>query len=300
MILTVCTSPCLDVTTYVDKQGNCIKPTTSVCGGKGINVAVGARRLGGEPFLLGVMFDENKREFTEYLQSENVSFSFVTERGCVRKNNKLFDGETLIEQNQPATPITQQSAEQILQQISRLSAQSQATVLSGSLPKNLSPSFYKSMAQAVDKSSYLIIDATGENLRQGIAANREIDFIKPNLQELAETTGEQITDLSALKRSCQKLIAMGAKRVLVSLGKQGAVITDGKTYYHAKSDCQAVNSTVGAGDAMVAAVALQQTKDNRLQALLRAGIAAGTARVTERFTQKDYEQIFLQTKVKEI
>lgn len=300
MILSVCTSPCLDVTVYTDRQGNCIKQQTSTCGGKGLNVAVSAKRLGGETRLLSVMFDQDEQLFRDCLRSEGVEYAFVLEQGKVRENKKFYNGETLIEQNAPATEISKQTAAEILQNIRRFSKDSQVTVLSGSLPKNVPPSFYKQMSQAVDRRSLLILDATGENLRQGLAAGRAIDLVKPNLQELEQTTNTTITDLTALKASCQTLLNAGAKRVLVSLGEQGAFITDGKQYYYAKSEQKALNSTVGAGDALVAAVAMQFEMDSSLKQLLRAGIAAGTAKVTDRLEKESYEKLLAQITVKEI
>lgn len=300
MILSVCTSPCLDVTIYTDKQGNSIKAPTTVCGGKGINVAVSAKRLGGEALLLSVMFEKDEPLFRSYLQSEGVEYAFVLEQGKVRENRKLYDGETLIEQNAPATPILGQTSAEILQGIKRFSKNSQVTVLSGSLPKNLNTDFYKQMSQAVDKSSLLIVDTAGENLWQALNAAREIDLVKPNLQELEQTTKTKLTDEASLKASCQALLNKGAKRVLVSLGKYGAVIADGKKYYYAKNDQTACNSTVGAGDALVAAVALQFEKDSSLDALLKAGIAAGGAKVTDRLTKTEYEKLLSQITVKEI
>ena len=58
----------------------------------------------------------------------------------------------------------------------------------------------------------------------------------------------------------------------------------------------AVNSTVGAGDAMVAAAAVMMEKGGSLPDILRAGVAAGTASVTTfgtiSFTKSKYEEIF--------
>ena len=300
MILSVCVSPCIDVTTYTDEQGNPIQQPVIACGGKAINVAVGVKRLGGTPLLLSVMFSENDDTFQRYLQSEGVESNFVVEEGAVRVNEKLYNGETLIERNAPATAISTNTANALLQCIRKLSKNSEVTVISGSLPKNVSPSFYQEMAEAVDERSRLIIDATGENLLQALNANRAIDFIKPNLHELEQTTHCQIIDVKTLKKACQTLISAGAKHVLASLGAQGAVITDGARYYHANSTQKACNATVGAGDSLVSAIALEMTKTHSLPQLLQAGVAAGAAKVSNQFTLDGYQKIYSEIVVKEI
>ena len=102
---------------------------------------------------------------------------------------------------------------------------------------------------------------------------------------------------------CRELLDRGAKIVLLSLGKDGAVITNGTKNYFCKSINVAVNSTVGAGDGMVAAAATMLQKGADLPDILRAGVAAGTATVTTfdtiSFTKAKYEEILASLSVTE-
>ena len=131
-----------------------------------------------------------------------------------------------------------------------------------------------------------------------------VDLVKPNLDELENTLGRRITDKKEMLSACYELLDRGAKRVLLSLGKQGAVITDGTHNYYCKSLNVAVNSTVGAGDGMVAAAALQLEKDAPLSEILRAGVAAGTATVMTAgqvfFTKEKYAEVISNLRVIEI
>ena len=94
---------------------------------------------------------------------------------------------------------------------------------------------------------------------------------------------------------CRELLDRGAKIVLLSLGERGAVITDGSKNYYCKSINVAINSTVGAGDGMVAAAATMLQQGAPLPEILRAGVAAGTATVTTfgtiSFTKNKYDEI---------
>ena len=96
--------------------------------------------------------------------------------------------------------------------------------------------------------------------------------------------------------ACYELLDRGAKRVMLSLGKQGAVITDGTQSYYCKSLNVAVNSTVGAGDGMVAAAAMKLEQGAPLPEILRAGVAAGTATVMTvgdvSFTKEKYDELY--------
>ena len=105
-------------------------------------------------------------------------------------------------------------------------------------------------------------------------------------------------------KGCYALLDKGAKRVLLSLGKRGAIITDGTKNYYCKSINVAINSTVGAGDGMVAAASIMLEQGASLEEILRAGVAAGTATVTTfgkiSFTKEKYDEIYAGLTVEEI
>lgn len=130
-----------------------------------------------------------------------------------------------------------------------------------------------------------------------------MDLAKPNLDELQNTLGREIVDKEDMLAGCREIIDRGAKTVLLSLGKDGAVMTDGAHHYYCKSINVAVNSTVGAGDGMVAAAAMMMEQGAPLPDILRAGVAAGTATVTTfgqiSFTQEKYREILSNLRVTE-
>ena len=108
--------------------------------------------------------------------------------------------------------------------------------------------------------------------------------------------GRHFTDKEDMLSACYELIDRGAKRVLLSLGKQGAVITDGKQNFYCKSLNVAVNSTVGAGDGMIAAASVMIESGASREEILRSAVAAGTASVTtlgtNLFYRDKYQEIY--------
>lgn len=307
MILTVCMSPSTDVTIELDSlnvgKTNIVKSKRLSFRGKALNVAVGVARLGGEAYTTGLMYNENGYMFENVLDKEGVNFSFVWNKGRVRENYKFIDSRAMLtEVNDVGAEIENGKAEEILSAVRAHSAKSTVTVLSGGLPRGLSDSYYKELSAAVDKRSLKIVDATGE--RMFAALSEGADLVKPNLDELEHTLGRRIDSKDAMLSACGELMERGAKRVLLSLGRQGAVITDGKESYYCKSLNVAVNSTVGAGDGMVAAAALKLQKDAPLPEILRAGVAAGTATVMSvgdmSFTKEKYDELFTSLRVSKI
>lgn len=307
MILTVCMSPSTDVTIELDTfnvgKTNIVKSKTLSFGGKALNVAIGVARLGGEAYTTGLMYNENGYMFENALDKEGVSFSFVWNEGRVRENYKFIDSRSMLtEVNDVGAEVTKEKTEEVLETVRKLSARSSVTVLSGGLPKGLDESYYGRLAAAVDKRSLRIVDAVGWRMLS--ALNEGADLVKPNLDELENTLGRHIGSKEDMLEGCYELLDRGAKRVLLSLGKKGAVITDGSRSYYCKSLNVAVNSTVGAGDGMVAAAALKLEQGAPLSDILRAGVAAGTATVMTvgqlSFTKEKYEEVLANLQVTEL
>lgn len=307
MILTVCMSPCVDVTVELDEfkvgKTNVVKRKALSLGGKALNVAIGVKRLGGDSYMTGVMYKENGFMFKNALNDEGVPFAFAWSEGRVRENYKFIDRRAMLtEVNDVGQEVSAQCLEEILTTVNCLSSRSNVTVLSGGLPRGTDSSYYAKLVRAVDTRSLKIVDATGQRMFE--ALNVGVDLVKPNIDELEDTIGRAVASKEDMLAGCYELLNRGAKVVLLSLGRKGAVITDGIRNYYCRSINVAVNSTVGAGDAMVAAAAVGLEQGASLQDILRTGVAAGTATVMTvgqvSFTEEKYKEVLSTLEVKEI
>lgn len=299
MILTVCMSPSVDVTIELDQLNvgkvNIVKSKTLSFTGKALNVAIGIARLGGEAYATGFMYNENGAMFERALDKEGVPFAFVWNSGRVRENYKCIDKKSMLtEINDVGGQVAPEKLGELMHMIRNFSQRSDVTVISGGLPRGVDTNYYRELFRSVDPHSLRIADTEGAKLFAALEAG--IDLVKPNIEELQGTLGREFKDKNDMLAGCHELLDRGAKIVLLSLGKDGAVITNGTKNYYCKSINVAVNSTVGAGDGMVAAGATMLQKGADLPDILRAGVAAGTATVTTfdtiSFTKSKYEEIF--------
>lgn len=299
MILTVCISPSVDVTIELDSlnigQVNLVKNKSLSFTGKAINVAIGVSRLGRQSYATGFMYRDDGTQFEHALERENVPFSFVWNEGRVRENYKIIDKRSMLtEINDVGEHVDEEKLAALIEEVRRLSARADVTVISGRLPRGVEASYYRDLVRAVHPNSKKIVDTEGAKLFCALEAG--VDLVKPNLQELENTLGRQLHSREEILRGCDELIERGAKSVLLSLGKEGAIVTDGRRQYHCRSINVAVNSTVGAGDGMVAAASVKMSEGADLPELLRAGVAAGTATVTTfgkiSFMKEKYEEIY--------
>ena len=238
MILTVCMSPCTDVTIELDAlnvgKTNVVKNKTVTFGGKALNVAIGVARLGLDVFTTGLLYEENAQLFENALQNEGVAFRFTKNKGRARENYKFIDNRSMLtEVNDVGAKVEERKLDEVLSSVHELSSKCDAVVFSGGLPKGVDPGFYGRLCTVVDPKCLKIIDASGERLRSALRLGA--DLIKPNLEELENTIGRQIQSKEDMLAACYELISCGAKRVLLSLGEEGAVLTDGMRNYHCKS-----------------------------------------------------------------
>ena len=304
MILSVCPNPSVDCTVEVESLRigglNRVDNKVITYSGKALNVAIGVARLGGDSFATGFMFNENGAAFVRSLDNERVKNSFVWNEGNARVNYKIVDRRSMMtEINERGENVSQKACDDLVSLVSELSRFSSVVVISGSLPGGVDGDYYYRLAQAVPKDKKLIVDATGENMYS--ALKRGVYLVKPNLDELQEITGTHYAGYDDMVEGCKKLIELGAENVLLSLGRKGAILTDGKDAWFCKSASVAVNSTVGAGDGMVAATAVMTENGKSKEEILRCAVAAGTASVTtpgtNLFYRDKYEEIYDKIKV---
>lgn len=307
MILTVCMSPSVDVTIELDSlnigRTNVVKSKSVSYAGKALNIAIGLKRLGGEACVTGVMYNENGFAFENALAKEGVPFSFVWNKGRARENYKFIDNHSLLtEVNDVGGSVDEAKLHEVLDFVRAMSAKCDVVVVAGGLPKGVPPTFYADILRAVYPTCKKVVDASGERLLNALEVG--VDLVKPNIDELQNTLGGTITSKEDLLSACHELIARGAKVVLTSLGEDGAIITDGKKNFYCKTVNVAVNSTVGAGDAMVAAAVLKLREGEPIEEMLRHGVAAGSARVSTlrpvSFEKEKYSEILQHIVVKEL
>lgn len=263
--------------------------------GKALNVAMGVARLEEKSFATGFMFENNGKMFEQTLEKEGVAHEFVWNKGSVRVNYKIIDKRSMLtEINDKGDEVSEEKQIELIRLVEKLAKKCDIAVMSGSLPKGVSAEYYGEVLKVIPAGVKKVVDTEKVNLEY--ALKQDIFMVKPNLRELEHIAGEPLYGKNDILKACYSLLNKGVQLVMVSLGSEGAILTDGIRNFYCKSANVAVNSTVGAGDSMVASACVQIEKGADLEEILRCSVAAGTAAITTSgtnlFYKDKYEEIY--------
>lgn len=285
MIVTVTMNPAIDKTIDVESlqvgKLNRIKRVEQDAGGKGINVSKTIKALGGDSIATGFLGGNAGRIIENVLQELGIQTDFVQVDGETRTNTKVIEASSeLTELNEPGVVITEEQSEALIKKLEGYANPDTLVVLAGSLPAGVPTDTYEKVITILKgKGAKVLLDADGELFRNGIKAGP--DMIKPNRDELSEYAGidGRATDEELLEIA-KTLEENGVETVAISMGSEGAMMI--KEGYKVKCPVLKIkaHSAVGAGDAMVAAMAYSWEKKLEFEEMVKLCLATSAGAVT--------------------
>jgi ribokinase len=112
-----------------------------------------------------------------------------------------------------------------------------------------------------------------------------LDPLVVNEHEAAFLLGEKVEGVDGARTAAPELLALGPRSAVVTLGKDGAVFSDGESTKHVSSPEVEVVDTTGAGDAFVGALAVRLAREASLEDAVVYAVRAGAAAVTKEGAQ---------------
>ena len=304
MIVTVTLNPAVDKTGELERlTPGSVNRLTSIRqdpGGKGINVSKSLKVLGADSTAMGLLGGSSGAWIVQALSALKISCDFVTTQSPTRTNLKLIDsvsGETT-DINEPGQYCEKMELFEITRKLSGILKADDIVVFSGSLPPGVSSSIYADWTvQCKEAGARAFVDADGESLQ--LAVDKIPYAIKPNEHELSRLCGKPLCSVEELCTQGMRLVESGIHLVTVSMGSRGALfLSENERYYSPGIRVQA-KSTVGAGDAMMAAIAFGEHNSLMLKETAVLAVALSAASVMQSGTQGADPAVVkeLQTKV---
>ena len=290
MITTVNLNPCIDKSLFVEnfKCGmlNRIEKARQDVSGKGINVAMVLKELGAQAECLGFNYCDDGNKLTSALEREQIPYDFVNVKGTLRTNTKILDtrNNVFTELNEFGGKVAKEDICLLKKKIRKHAEKSELIVISGSVPKGVPMDIYKEIIEDLHSLDVkIILDAEKELLTEGIKGKPYL--IKPNIFELETAYGIKCKTRKDVIPLILNIIKEGVKIVCVSLGAEGAYISDGYRLYYSPCLELKVKGYQGAGDSMVAGLCKAIEENRDIDEMLKYGMAAAAASLVMEGTQ---------------
>jgi 1-phosphofructokinase len=286
VIRTVTLNPAVDRTVTIPRFAvdavNRVAAARSDAGGKGINVSKALRALGGRSIAYGFLGGNAGRFIAAFLDAQGIERRFAEIDGETRTNLKVVDPElgTHTDINEAGPPVGAADLDRLEAALFADLRAGDLLVLSGSVGSAPASVYSDWIRRARKLGALTLLDADGAALSAAAAAKPTA--MKPNVDELGRLVGKALTrggsaDVAASAQAARSLLGGGTELVVVSLGAEGALFVSPRETIRAHGIAVDVQSTVGAGDSLVAALALGMERGDRVEALVRPAVAAGTA-----------------------
>jgi 1-phosphofructokinase len=265
-IVTFTPNPAIDLTVRLEKltPGEVQRAESHFtrAGGKGINVSTALAGYGMDNTASGFLGSDNARLFERHFSGVRIDDAFVRVDGENRTNLKIVDDAGTTDVNLNGFSVSEQDLKKLLAQANdSFSGERGVAVLSGSLPPGCPPDFYRTLVRKLKSRGHAVfLDADGAALASALSAEAVLpDGIKPNLRELSEWVRSPLECDEDIVAAAQLLLAQGLRLVAVSMGGEGALFVNRKEALRVRGKPERIASTVGAGDAMMAGIAVART-----------------------------------------
>ena len=236
-------------------------------GGKGCNQAIAIARLGGNTnFISKIGKDAYGELALKTLEKNKISTENIIQDG----NQQTGVAGILVDQNTGKNAINVIVGAPSSLRISEIEKQinlikrSKIFLTQLEVPKDVTLHCLKT---AKENGCITILNpAPASEISKEFYKN--IDFFTPNETEAEFYTGIKITNEKEAKQAADKLLNLGIKKVIITLGEKGLFYSDGKEEIYLKANSVKAIDTTGAGDAFNGGLAFSLSKEKSIKECL--------------------------------
>jgi 1-phosphofructokinase family hexose kinase len=282
MILTVTLNPALD-RTYLIKDftwNRTIRAGQVIpgMGGKATDASWVLGELGYASLALGFAAGGAGRLMEKMLRGRGCRTDFVWVEGETRTNIVIIGGEgqgqsTLTE---PGLQIGAGDLDKFRRKFKASLKNASCVLIGGSVPPGMDVSIYTELVRSAGEAGLpVVFDASGPGLKAGMEGRPTI--AKPNIDEIADLYGSPVNTVEEAYKAGRELQEKYGAALIITLGKDGALaVLPGRAYSIPVLKIPVV-STAGAGDAVLAGLAVALSEGKSMEDGLRLGFAAAAA-----------------------
>jgi len=282
MIMTVTMNPSIDKLYIVEEFSPHtvmrVQEVINTAGGKGLNVSRAAAIAGEKVTAIGFAGGYVGQYFRRLIDHPNITPVFTEASGETRSCINIRDKKTGLSTEflEPGSPVSGEDLARFMTSFKSAVRDAAVITISGSPPPGTPKGYYGELISiAKAEGKIVLLDTSGKALGDALPARPTL--IKPNMDEISQLLGRKITTRAEVIEAAKILNADGIAFVVVSLGKDGAIIACGSGVYQGVTPDIPVVNTVGCGDCMLGGFAVGFARGYGLEDTIRFALAAATA-----------------------
>lgn len=257
-------------------------------GGKGVNVARVAHQAGVE--AVAVLPAGQNDPLLRLIEATGLRHRAHTTAAPARINLTVTESDgTTTKLNEPGTPLSPDDVRALQLLLVEAGARAAWVTLCGSLPPGAPVDWYARLVPPLRELGVRVAVDTSDAPLAALAAalpGAAPTLVKPNAEELAQLSGQDAGllessaaagDLGPTVQAATRLIDLGVRAALVTLGGVGAVLVTPAGAWFSPPTPVTVRSTVGAGDSALAGYLLADLAGLDAPHRLAHAVAHGSA-----------------------
>lgn len=270
-------------------------------GGKGLNVSKILSVLGICSKAIAVLGGFTGKFIQDsFEKDEHIDIIPIPVDGNNRINMKANYSKQALCINGNGPTVTQKTIQNILNEIKKVQADD-IVIISGSMMHGFPSDFIVTLTKAIkQRNAKVVIDMEQITIEQLKICKPFL--IKPNLYEFQLLFENSNIDATNIEQYISQANEIGIENVLVSLGKDGAILSSKEGIYKLDQPNTVLVNKVGAGDSMLAAFIGKLSQSETSSEALKYAGAAGNAAASklEDITLPDIENYLPLMKVSKI
>lgn len=303
MILSVCPNPAVDTYFFLDDlipgKVNRLQKEQFYAGGKGVHVSMAVAELGGDVQLAGFWGGATGELINKECEKLNIACHGPQlkewNRFCINIKSESKFSETEILGHGPN--INSGDIEDFHKTLTTLIPNADCMTLSGSWPSGAGKSAYAELIKLSHSfDCRVFLDCSGEFLLEALKLKPFCVHINQHEADWAFDTGNIIRNLEKLAANCDLAV--------ITYGEKGAYFLFEDEIYHAECRINAVYSSIGSGDCLLAGLALAFTRDESIRDAIKLAVACGAANCLREelgmFYKHDVKKLLNQVIIKKI
>lgn len=245
-------------------------------GGKGINAAQVIHAYGGEPHAVAPYGGRNGDCFLHLLKAWPIASTLIKVAGETRRNIAVTDQQGLtVKLDQRGAGLQDSELKLLEEAVAAQLPRAQWLMLTGSIGPNVDDGVYARLIKLAQQHHVpTLLDASGGPLRAGLAAKPSL--AKPNRAEAERLLDRGLISQAETAKAVREIRAMGAERVVLSLGSQGAIAAWEEGVVRALAPPVSNGCPIGAGDVLAASCVLELSRGKAFPDAVRFAVAAAS------------------------